>query len=180
MTCHISSECLEDDTAKTIYPPIEIIVDGENSNSGDEAMTARLAIGCTAGHVSLPPSRAKLDIVPLGGIRSLEANGTIAALNEALSQAIYTSARDNVPWRQKSSGQYEACEVRLPRRQVGSKRRETFIAQPSWLVLPPRYRRPQPGFCIHGPTTGGQSGAEHVILHLLGRIRWVRRRKGFR
>jgi len=101
-------ECLEDDTAKTIYPPIEIIADGENSNSGDEAMTARLAIGCTAGHVSLPPSRAKLDIVPSGGIRSLEANGTIAALNEALSQAIYTSARDN-----GSSGQYEACEVHV-------------------------------------------------------------------
>ena len=105
-------EVLED-SAKVIYPPIEIIADGENSNSSDEAMAARLAIGCTAGHVSLPPSRAKLDIVPSDGIRSLEANGTVAALNEVLSQAIYTSARDNVPWRQKNSVQYEACEVRV-------------------------------------------------------------------
>jgi hypothetical protein len=104
---------IEDTTAKPIFPPIEIIADGENSNSSDEAMTARLAIGCTAGHVSLPPSRAKVDIVPSDGIRSLEANGTVAALNAALSQATYTSARDNVSWRQKSSGQYEACEVHV-------------------------------------------------------------------
>ena len=83
---------VEEDTAKIIGPAIEIVDDRDE----DDASVSQLSIGigCTGGFVTLPPS-PKLSVTPPDEIQSVQANGTIDALNEALIQATYTSAQDN-------------------------------------------------------------------------------------
>ena len=83
---------VEEDTAKIIRPAIEIV------NEDDASVQVGLAISCTGGFVSLPPS-PKLSVSPPDESHALQANGTIDALNTALAQATYTSARDSgVSW----------------------------------------------------------------------------------
>lgn len=94
-----------EDVAKTIQPAVQILSHGIDD---DETATllATLMIDCSAGHVSLPPSPKSLAVSPS---YALKANGTIAALNEALTQATYTSARDNRKVKRTSS--FEVCSV---------------------------------------------------------------------
>lgn len=102
---------VEEDTAKTIRPAIEItrsIVDEDDADA-----QLGLSISCTGGFVSLPPSPS-FNITPLEEVHALRANGTIDALNEGLAQATYTSSRDNfVVWTQAESNNLnlQVCTV---------------------------------------------------------------------
>ena len=98
---------VEEDTAKIIRPAIQII-----ANESDASVSqSSIGIGCTGGFVSLPPS-PKLNVVsPSNEIHALQANGTIDALNEALEQATYTSARNNFVSQAESNPNLQVCTV---------------------------------------------------------------------
>ena len=100
---------VEEDTAKIIRPTIEIVDDSGEDDVSISQLS--IGIGCTGGFVSLPPS-PKLSVTSPDETQSLQANGTIDALNEALAQATYTSARDNeVSLSQVESNNLQVCTV---------------------------------------------------------------------